>query len=66
MVDDPGLGFEVSSGSGVRPHKCWSRELLQRQEGEARVELGWGDRRAVLAEKDISFETVEKVGSRVR
>ena len=56
-----GGGFEVSgSGGGVRPHKCWSRELVQRRDGSARGDLSWGDRRAVLAEKDIGFETVEK------
>jgi len=63
MVSDSGvsgLGFEVSSGSRVRPHKCWSRELVRRMEGDAYGDLGWGDRRAVLAEKDIHFEEVSK------
>lgn len=64
MVSDSGvsgLGFEVSSGrGGVRPHKCWSRELVRRMDGEARGSLGWGGRRAVLAEKDIHWEEVSK------
>jgi phage shock protein A len=56
-----GLGFEISSGrGGVRPHKCWSRELVRRMEGDACGDMGWGDRRAVLAEKDIHFEEVSK------
>ena len=56
-----GRGFrESKSGGGVRPHKCWSRELVMRVDGEASGDLGWGDRRAVLAEKDIGFEVVEK------
>jgi len=56
-----GRGFQVSgSGGGVRPHKCWSRELVRRRSGSAADGLDWGDRRAVLAEKDIGWEVVEK------
>lgn len=56
-----GRGFGVSGdGGGVRPHKCWSRELVKREEGSAAGDLSWGDRRAVLAEKDIGWEEVKK------
>lgn len=60
-TSDLGRGFgESGSGGGVRPHKCWSRELVRRKDGEARGGLSWGDRRTVLAEKDIHWEEVEK------
>lgn len=56
-----GRGFgESGKPSGVRPHKCWSRELVRRGSGEAEGGFSWGDRRAVMAEKDVSYETVEK------
>jgi len=58
---DLGRGFgESQNMGGVRPHKCWSRELISREDGSAEGGLSWGDRRAVLAEKDIGFEEVEK------
>jgi len=64
MVSDSsslGRGFGKSgSDGGVRPHKCWSRELVKRESGEAEGDLSWGDRRAVLVEKDIHWEEVEK------
>lgn len=64
MVSDTselGLGFKESRDSGgVRPHKCWSRELVKRESGEASGDLSWGDRRAVMAEKEIHWEEVSK------
>jgi len=60
-LEELGRGFGKSgSGGGVRPHKCWSRELIRRKDGDARGGLSWGDRRAVLAEKDIHWEEVKK------
>lgn len=57
MVSDSGSlgrGFAVSEdSSGVRPHKCWSREEVKRGEGDAAGGLSWDDRRAVLAEKAL-------------
>jgi predicted nucleic acid-binding Zn-ribbon protein len=56
-----GGGFgESGKQGGVRPHKCWSRELVRRRDGSAAGGLSWGDRRAVLAEKDIGWEEVSK------
>lgn len=53
-----GRGFGKSEDTGdVRPHKCWSRELVRRDGlGSAEGGLSWSDRRAVLAEKDIGWE----------
>ncbi len=54
-------GFDVSSvgPSMVRPHKCWWREEVMRQ-ASGDGTFGWDDRRAVLVERDIGFDEVEK------
>jgi hypothetical protein len=55
---DFGFDAELSQGE-VRPHKCWWREEISEFDAnDSRVE--WSGRRAVLAEKDIDFEVVEK------
>jgi archaellum component FlaC len=60
MVSSDLGGFDQVGQSDIRPHKCWWREEVQRMDGEACGDLSWGDRRVVLAEKDINYETVEK------
>ncbi|WP_313694187.1 hypothetical protein [Halorarum halobium] len=57
--DDVG-GFGEVESPEVRPHKCWWREEVRRKEGDAPGDLDWGDRKAILAEKDIGWESVEK------
>lgn len=55
------LGLEPASGDGqIRPHKCWWREEIKRKPTAEGSKLAWSDRRTILAEKDLPWQTYDK------